>query len=100
MKLNRIHAIVGFVLVIVPFLGFTREFKYGISVVAGAIILYFAINSIHIELRKKHRRPHRHDTFVEGKPSKAIEKEMIEEMHAIAPDIQSNSHIAEEDKQI
>jgi len=53
--------------------------KYGFSVVAGAIILYFAINSIHTELRKKHRRPSKHDTFVESKPAAQTEKKLRSE---------------------
>ena len=76
MKLNRIHAIIGLLLVLVPFTGLTRDVKYGFSVVAGAIILYFAINSIHTELRKKHRRPSKHDTFVESKPAAQTEKKL------------------------
>lgn len=83
MKLNRIHAIIGFLLIIVPFLGFTRELKYGFSIIGGAVILYFAINSIHIELRKKHRRPHRHDTFVESRPAVKEENGVSEEEHRI-----------------
>lgn len=84
MKLNRIHAIIGFLLVIMPFLGFGRDFKYGFSITCGAVILYFAINSIHIELRKKHRKPHRHDTFVESKPMVKEERVDSEEEHLSA----------------
>ncbi len=84
MKLNRIYAIIGSLLVLVPFLGFTREFKYGFSVLAGAIILYFAINSIHIELRKKHRRPHRYDTFVENKPVAQSPEVISEAVHEVS----------------
>ncbi len=94
MKLNRIHAVVGTVLVLVPFTGFTRDIKYGFMIVGGAVILYFAVNSIHIELRKKHRRPHRHDTFVEGKPKKTEQKvgsEEVEKQEFETPP----SHIAE-----
>ncbi|MES2059993.1 MAG: hypothetical protein V4438_03105 [Patescibacteria group bacterium] len=68
MKLNRIHAIIGLLLVLVPFTGLTRGVKYGFMVIAGSIILYFAVYSIHVELKKKHRRPHKHDSFVESKP--------------------------------
>lgn len=68
MKINRIHAVVGFLLIVVPLLGFGRTFKYGFSIFGGAVILYFAMQSIHFEYRKKHKRPHRHDTFVESRP--------------------------------
>ena len=107
MKLNRIHAIIGLLLVIVPFMGFTREFKYGFSVLSGTVLLYFAITSIHIELKKKHRKPHRHDTFVESKPivdkgNKPVSEEeqkpeMLESVDLPgAPTIPSTSHIADE----
>jgi hypothetical protein len=98
MKLNRIHAVVGLLLVLVPFTGFSREFKYGFSVVAGAVILYFAINSIHIELRKKHRKPHnRHDTFVESKPVPGVPEmpAQAEEASKSEEIIPASSHIAE-----
>lgn len=68
MKINRIHTILGFLLVIIPFTGFTRGFKYGVSVVAGAIILYFAMRSIHEEIMKRHGKHRRHNSFVENKP--------------------------------
>lgn len=68
MKINRIHAVVGFLLVIIPLLGFGHAFKNGFSIFAGAVILFFAVQSIQNEFRKKHRRPLRHDTFVEGRP--------------------------------
>ena len=68
MKINRIHAILGFLLVIIPFTGFTRGFKYGVSVLAGAVILYFAMRSIHEEIMKRHGKHKRHNAFVENKP--------------------------------
>ena len=97
MKLSRIHAIIGLLLVLVPFMGFTREFKYGFMAVAGAVILYFALTSIHIELRKKHRRPHRHDTFVENKPAEPqMETKPAEEANPPAPPATPSSHVAGE----
>lgn len=75
MKINRIHAVIGFLLIVVPLLGFGRTFKNGFSIFGGVLILYFAIRSIHGEYRKKHRRPHRHDTFVEGRPPEVKPKE-------------------------
>ena len=107
MKLNRIHAIIGLLLVLVPFMGFTREFKYGFSVLAGAVLLYFALISIHTELKKKqHRRPHRHDTFVESKPAtQPIQEVIIEGMKdslddTKSPPIPSTSHIADSEPKV
>ena len=68
MKINRIHALIGFLLIIIPLLGVGRTFKYGFSIFGGVVILYFAIRSIHSEYRKKHGRPSRHDSFVESRP--------------------------------
>ena len=72
MKINRLHAILGFLLVIIPLTDFSRTFKYGFAIITGAIILFFAIQSIHRELHKKHRKPIKHDTFVESKPVNPI----------------------------
>lgn len=101
MKLNRIHAIIGLLLVLIPFTGFTREFKYIFSTVAGAVILYFAIDSIHTELRKKHRRPSRHDTFVESKPPKISPEEIFKgKPEEILPErLEMGQEIKEELKQ-
>ncbi len=68
MKINRLHTIIGLLLVIIPFTGFSHGFKYGFSVVAGATILYFAMRSIHDEVMKKHHRHRKHDSFVENRP--------------------------------
>lgn len=97
-KLNRIHAIIGLLLVLVPFMGFTREFKYGFMVVAGAVLLYFALTSIHTELNKrKHKRPHRHDSFVESKPLELqAEVKPAEETNPPAPPAPPSSHVAGE----
>ena len=71
MKINRLHAIIGFLLIITPLLGFTRGFKYGFSIVSGGIILYFAMLSIHAEITKKAKN-RKHDSFVENKPKESI----------------------------
>ncbi len=71
MKINRIHAVLGILLVLVPILGFGHTFKNGFSIFSGVVILFFAIQSIHHEYKKKHRRPSRHDSFVEGRPPEA-----------------------------
>ena len=68
MKINRIHAALGILLVLIPLLGFGHVFKNAFAMIAGGVILFFAVQSIHHEYKKKHRRPHRHDTFVEGRP--------------------------------
>ncbi len=68
MKINRLHTIIGLLLVIVPFTDFTRGFKYGVSVISGIIIVYFAMRSIHLEITKKQSRHRKHDSFVESKP--------------------------------
>jgi hypothetical protein len=78
MKINRIHATLGFLLVVVPLLGFGHAFKNGFSIFAGAVILFFAVQSIQNEFHKKHRRPQRHDTFVEGKPPEPKTEERSE----------------------
>lgn len=67
MKINRIHAVIGFLLIVVPLLGFTRGFKYGFSILSGAVILYFAMVSIHTEIKKKQKN-RKYDSFVENKP--------------------------------
>ncbi len=68
MKINRIHATLGFLLIVVPLLGFGHDFKNGFAIFSGTVILFFAVQSIQHEYRKKHRRPMRHDSFVEGRP--------------------------------
>jgi len=93
MKINRIHAVIGFFLVIVPLLGFGHAFKNGFSIFAGAVILFFAIQSIQNEFRKKNRRPLRHDTFVEGKPPETKVEDRPEPKSKTPP--ASNSHVAD-----
>ncbi|MES2409383.1 MAG: hypothetical protein V4509_03725 [Patescibacteria group bacterium] len=101
MKINRLHAIIGFLLVIIPFTGFTRGFKYGFSALAGAAILYFAMRSIHEEIMKKHHKHRRHDSFVENKPKDTLKSEVkIEKMQSSTPtetgsSPQNFSHIAD-----
>jgi hypothetical protein len=68
MKINRLHTIIGLLLILIPFTGFTRGFKYGFSVVAGGVILFFAMKSIHQEVMKKQHRYKRHDSYAESKP--------------------------------
>ncbi len=101
MKINRLHAIIGFLLVIIPFTGFTRGFKYGFAVFAGAIILYFAMRSIHEEIMKKHHRHRRHDSFVENKPKDTSRSEIKTEKAEVPPS-QSEaiqmSHVADNDQ--
>ncbi len=95
MKINRIHAAVGILLVLIPILGFGHTFKNGFSILAGVVILFFAIQSIHHEYKKKHKRPHRHDTFVEGRPpeARAEEKKARKEEEIETKD--QNPHIAD-----
>lgn len=92
MKINRIHAVLGSLLVVVPILGFGHTVKNGFSIFAGTVILFFAIQSIHHEYKKRHRRPHKHDTFVEGRPSRDTVNATV------APtDRQSSDHAPTED---
>ncbi|MDB5204865.1 MAG: hypothetical protein JWP09_893 [Candidatus Taylorbacteria bacterium] len=101
MKINRLHAIIGFLLVIIPFTGFTRGFKYGFSALAGATILYFAMRSIHEEIMKKHHRHRKNDSFVENKPKDSLKSETkFEKTHSATPaesdsSPQNLSHIAD-----
>jgi uncharacterized membrane protein len=86
MKLNRILTIIGLVLVLVPLTDFSRSFKYSVSIVSGAVILYFGVNSIHMELKKKHgRKSHKHDSFVESKPQPPVELESEEKKSPDGP---------------
>lgn len=94
MKINRLHAIIGFLLVIIPFTGFTRGFKYGFAVFAGVVILYFAMRSIHEEIMKKHHRHRRHDSFVENKPKDLARHESRVEK-TIEPSVSSPSNESE-----
>jgi hypothetical protein len=79
MKINRIHATLGFLLIVVPLLGFGHDFKNGFSIFSGTVILFFAVQSIQNEYRKKHRRPMRHDSFVEGRPPEPKQGEVVED---------------------
>jgi hypothetical protein len=74
MKINRLHAIIGFLLVLVPLLGFGRIIKDWTAIVLGAVILYLALRSIHDEIMKKYHKHRRHDSFVESRPRDAREK--------------------------
>lgn len=103
MKINRLHAIIGFLLIVIPFTGFTRGFKYGTSVVFGATILYFAMKSIHLEVVKKQYKYRKHDSFVESKPkdivpikSKAVPKEEDINTNVVNP-VTESVHIADSD---
>lgn len=101
MKINRLHTIIGLLLVIIPFTGFTRGFKYGFSVVAGGAILFFAMKSIHQEVMKKQVRHRRHDSFVESKPKSHVHNKPKEEVLNITGDnsniesTPSSNHIAD-----
>ncbi len=75
MKINRLHAIIGFFLVVIPFTGFGHRFTYVFSVIAGGTILYFAMRSIHDEIMKKHHRHRRNDSFVENRPKDSSKNE-------------------------
>jgi hypothetical protein len=77
-------------MVIVPFTGFTRGFKYGFSVVAGGVILFLAMKSIHQEIMKKQGRHKRHDSFVESKPKSHIYSKPKEE---VLNTVEGNSNI-------
>lgn len=104
MKINRLHTIIGLLLVIIPFTGFTRGFKYGFSVVAGGAILFFAMKSIHQEIMKKQGRHKRHDSFVESKPKSHVYNKPKEEVLNIVEDNSSidntvpSNHIANESR--
>lgn len=93
MKINRIHAVLGFLLLIMPLLGFGHVFNYAFSMLCGATILYFAMRSIHIEYRKKHKRYTKHDTFVEGRPRR---QEKVEEV-VITPEVEKVQEVDSQD---
>lgn len=63
---QKISVILGIVIIILPFLGFTRFIKNGIFVICGLIILTFALK----EIRKiqKSTSKEKTDVFVESKP--------------------------------
>lgn len=74
MKINRLHAIIGFLLIVVPLLGFGRLIKDWTTIAFGAVIFYLAMRSIHEEIMKKHHKHRRHDAFVESKPKDVRER--------------------------
>lgn len=78
MKINRLHAIIGFLLVIVQFTDFSSRFKGIFDGLAGALILYFAMRSIHDEVMKKHHKHRKHDSFVENRPKDSRHDSKVE----------------------
>ncbi len=68
MKINRVHVVVGIFLVLIPLTGVTQGFKNWSSILAGVVILYFAMRSIHSEITKRQSRHRRSDSFVESRP--------------------------------
>lgn len=91
MKINRLHAIIGFLLVIVQFTDFSSRFKGVFDGLAGALILYFAMRSIHEEIMKKHHKHRKHDSFVENRPKETFKSEVKTEKTPSATETETDS---------
>lgn len=104
---NKTNLIIGIVIILTPFSGFPRDIKTFIFIVAGLIIVIYALKRIRLENKKKnhHHRERHKDVFVESKPAKItppvfeekfevgsenIEEVKVESSQNISSDIANN----------